>query len=232
MKKLVIISVGYNTAHTIYEQLCNILYSSVDIKYYYSSSPPPTNLEVDLILYSSEYAFERINFRPANVPYIIARRSINYHEIGKLFKLPKYSDVLLVNDSKDSAEETILLLQALGIDHINYYPYYPGIDNYPKLKIAITPGETEHVPGFVNHIIDIKTRLVDITSIIEILTHFDILDKFANILSAKYIQDIIKLIKTGNKLLKDSSKMKERFKTVINNVHDGLIAIKDRKSVV
>ena len=174
MKKLVIISVGYNTAHTIYEQLCNILYSSVDIKYYYSSSPPPTNLEVDLILYSSEYAFERINFRPANVPYIIARRSINYHEIGKLFKLPKYSDVLLVNDSKDSAEETILLLQALGIDHINYYPYYPGIDNYPKLKIAITPGETEHVPGFVNHIIDIKTRLVDITSIIEILTHFDI----------------------------------------------------------
>ena len=54
MKKLVIISVGYNTAHTIYEQLCNILYSSVDIKYYYSSSPPPTNLEVDLILYSSE----------------------------------------------------------------------------------------------------------------------------------------------------------------------------------
>ena len=195
MKKLVIISVGYNTAHTIYEQLCNILYSSVDIKYYYSSSPPPTNLEVDLILYSSEYAFERINFRPANVPYIIARRSINYHEISKLFKLPKYSDVLLVNDSKDSAEETILLLQALGIDHINYYPYYPGIDNYPKLKIAITPGETEHVPGFVNHIIDIKTRLVDITSIIEILTHFDILDKFANILSAKYIQDIIKLIK-------------------------------------
>ena len=231
MKKLVIISVGYNTAHTIYEQLCNILYSSVDIKYYYSSSPPPTNLEVDLILYSSEYAFERINFRPANVPYIIARRSINYHEIGKLFKLPKYSDVLLVNDSKDSAEETILLLQALGIDHINYYPYYPGIDNYPKLKIAITPGETEHVPGFVNHIIDIKTRLVDITSIIEILTHFDVLDKFANILSAKYIQDIIKLIKTGNKLLKDSSKMKERFKTVINNVHDGLIAINKENKI-
>ena len=58
------------------------------------------------------------------------------------------------------------------------------------------------------------------------------LDKFANILSAKYIQDIIKLIKTGNKLLKDSSKMKERFKTVINNVHDGLIAInKENKNI-
>ena len=44
-------------------------------------------------------------------------------------------------------------------------------------------------------------------------------------------KQFIKLIKTGNKLLKDSSKMKERFKTVINNVHDGLIAInKENKS--
>ena len=62
MKKLVIISVGYNTAHTIYEQLCNILYSSVDIKYYYSSSPPPTNLEVDLILYSANMHLKELIF--------------------------------------------------------------------------------------------------------------------------------------------------------------------------
>ena len=57
------------------------------------------------------------------------------------------------------------------------------------------------------------------------------LEKFAHILSAKYIQDIIKLIKTGNKLLTDSSRMKERFKTVINNVHDGLIAINKENKV-
>lgn len=231
MKKLVILSIGYNTAHTLYEQLCNLFSASLDIKYYYLSSPPPQKLEADLILYSSNYAFQRIKIHTQNIPYIIARRSINYHEIGKLFKLPKYSDVLLVNDSQDSAEETILLLQTLGIDHINYFPYYPGINNAPQLTTAITPGENEHVPDFVNHIIDIKTRLLDITSIIEILTHFNILDKFATILSAKYIQDIIKLIKTGNKLLNDSSKMKERFKTVINNVHDGLIAINQEQKI-
>ena len=103
--------------------------------------------------------------------------------------------------------------------------------NPPKLATAITPGEVEHIPDFVNNVIDIKTRLIDITSIIEILNHFNILNKFATTLSAKYIQDIIRLIKTGNKLLTDSSNMKEQFKTVINNVHDGLIAINQENKI-
>ena len=74
-------------------------------------------------------------------------------------------------------------------------------------------------------------KRIDITSIVEILAHFDMLEEFAHILSTKYIQDIIKLIKTGNKLLNDSNNMKERFKTVINNVHDGLIAINKENKV-
>ncbi len=231
MKKLVIISLGYNTGKTIYNQLCNLFSSSLDIKYYFISSPPPHNFEADLVLYSSKSAYFKLHRLANNLPYIIARRSINYHEINKLFKLPRYTDALLVNDTKESAEETILLLQTLGIDHINLSPYYPDVKEYPHLSIAITPGEAEHVPSFVRKIIDIKTRLVDITSLIEILTYFNMLEKFAHILSAKYIQDIIKLIKTGNKLLTDSSSMKERFKTVINNVHDGLIAINKENKV-
>lgn len=231
MKKLVIISLGYNTGKTIYNQLCNLFSSSLDIKYYFISSPPPHNFEADLVLYSSKSAYFKLHRLANNLPYIIARRSINYHEINKLFKLPRYTDALLVNDTKESAEETILLLQTLGIDHINLSPYYPDVKEYPHLSIAITPGEAEHVPSFVRKIIDIKTRLVDITSLIEILTYFNMLEKFAHILSAKYIQDIIKLIKTGNKLLIDSSSMKERFKTVINNVHDGLIAINKENKV-
>lgn len=228
MQKLIIISLGYNTAYTLYEQLKN-LFSTLDISYYYQSSLPPKDLEADLIIYSSQYTFEKIKI-DSKIPYIIARRSINYHEIHKLFKLPKYTQALLVNDSQESAEETILLLQTLGINHITYQPFYPGSKIPANIDIAITPGEIEHVPSFITTIIDIKTRLLDITSIIEILTHFNMLEKYATILSAKYIQDIIKLIQSGNKLLDDSRKMKERFKTVVNNVHDGLIAInKDNK---
>ena len=232
MKKLVIMSLGFNTAYVIYQQLRNLFSATLNIEYYYLSSPPPRKLEADLIIYSSNYAFQKMKYFSEDKPYLIVRRSINYHEIGKLFKIPKHSNVLLVNDSKDSAEETILLLQTLGINHINYYPYYAGKKTFPKLTIAVTPGEIEHVPDFVTNIVDIKTRLVDITSIIEILTYFHMLDKFATILSAKYIQDIIRLIKTGNKLLLSSSKMKERLKTIINNVHDGLIAINQENKIL
>ena len=231
MKKLIIISFGYNTGKTIYDQLNNLFAASLDIKYYFISSPPPHNFAADLVLFSGKLTYDKMKHLIGDRPYIIARRSINYHEINKLFKLPRYTDALLVNDTQESAEETIFLLQALGIDHINLSPYYPGIKEFPRLSIAVTPGEVEHVPPFVNKIIDIKTRLVDITSIVEILAHFDMLEEFAHILSTKYIQDIIKLIKTGNKLLNDSNNMKERFKTVINNVHDGLIAINKENKV-
>ncbi len=231
MKKLIIISLGYNTAHAIHEQLSNLFSSNMNIECYYLTALPPRDLYADLIIYSSNTTYQKMHsYFIRNIPYIIARRSINYHEIGKLFLLPRYTEALLVNDSKESAHETIFLLQTLGIDHIHLHPYYPGIKNFPHLKTAVTPGESEHVPDFVNTVIDIKTRLVDITSLVEILLHFNMLEKFANIISARYMQDIIKLIKTGNNLLKESRNVKERFKTVINNVHDGLIAVnKDSK---
>ena len=35
MKKLVVISLGYNTGQTIYHQLCNLFSSILDIEYYF-----------------------------------------------------------------------------------------------------------------------------------------------------------------------------------------------------
>lgn len=228
MKRLVIISLGSNTARTLYEQLANLFSGSIDVQCYHSEAMPPKNLRADLILYSSEYTFKTIQYYFSyDIPYIIARRSINYHEIGKLFNLPRSSKALLVNDSAESTRDTIMLLHTLGIDHISLFPYYPGIDDYPKLKTAITPGETELVPAYIDEgsIIDIKTRLADITTIIEVLMHFHLLKYFADTISARYVQDIIKLIKTGHTLLNESRDFKERFSTVISNVHDGLIAV-------
>lgn len=241
MKKITIISIGYTTAHTIYKQLEKLFASNVVLDYrcktisenINENNSLKKNLKTDLIIYSSNIAYREMHhLQPKEVPYIVVRRSINYHEINKLFKLSRDTDALLVNDSEESARETILLLYTLGIDHINFFPYYPGASSFPHLKTAITPGELEHIPSFVEKVIDIKTRLVDITSIVEILLKLDMPAKFANIISAEYIQDIIKLIKTSSKLLKNSSNMRKLFKTVINNVHDGLIAVDKENKVL
>lgn len=232
MPQLVIIAFSQSTGEAIYNQLCTLLSPRLAISYYYLNSLPPKNLTADLIIYSSTCAFEQLSqYISPKIPYLLVRRSINYHEINPLFNLPPNTNALLVNDTKESCYQTILLLQTIGIDHINFYPYYPEITDYPKLEIAITPGEPQFIPPFITKIIDIKTRLVDITSIIEILNHFNLLDDFSDIISAKYVHDIINLTKTSNVLLQDNNIIKERFKAIINTVHDGLIAVDDENKI-
>ncbi|MDF2566308.1 MAG: putative sigma54 specific transcriptional regulator with sensor, partial [Massilibacillus sp.] len=227
MKNLVVIAMGKNTSTAFREQLHRLLGNRVNVNNYnIEGNVLPTNIKADLILFASQAAYRRaIAYVNKTCPVLIARRSINYHEVNKLFEIEAGTDVLLVNDLASSANQTIALLQTLGIDHINYYPYAPQTLNYPKLKIAVTPGERELVPDFVEEIIDIKTRLIDITTLVEVLIQLNLLRVYADFMSANYVQDIIRLIKNDNQMIYESNKIKAQFETVIDTVHDGIIAI-------
>jgi transcriptional regulator with PAS, ATPase and Fis domain len=227
MKNLVVIAMGQNTSIAFREQLYRLLGNRVNVNnYHIESGLIPVNIKADLVLFASQHAYKRAkSYVNKTCPILIARRSINYHEVNKLFEIPARTDVLLVNDLVSSANQTIALLQTLGIDHINYYPYSPQILKYPKLKIAVTPGEKELVPDCVEEIIDIKTRLIDITTLVEVLIQLNLLSFYAEFLSANYVRDIIRLIKNDNQMIYDSNKIKTQFETVIDTVHDGIIAI-------
>lgn len=196
MKNLVVIALGKNTSLAFNEQLHKLLGNRVNIHSYYLGKQIPPDIQADLILFSSQEASAKFKL-PSHLicPTLIAKRSINYHEVEKLFDIPAGTDILLVNDLLSSANQTIALLQTLGINHINYHPYAPEILDYPRLKTAVTPGEAELVPGFVEQVVDIKTRQIDITTLVELLIKLNLLDIFADFLSANYIRDIIRLTK-------------------------------------
>ena len=61
-------------------------------------------------------------------------------------------------------------------------------------KVAVTPGESRFVPPSIEKIVDIKTRLLDITSLVEMLSRIGLLTYYADFLSAQYVRDIIQLI--------------------------------------
>lgn len=112
-----------------------------------------------------------------------------------------------------------------------YFPYAPGIKEFPKLNIAVTPGELELVPDFVEKIIDIKTRKIDLTTLVEILKVLDLLDEKANLLSARYMKDIIDLIKKIKNMADFNSRIKNQLQTIINTVHDGIVALDDENNL-
>ncbi|WP_196596277.1 sigma-54 interaction domain-containing protein [Pectinatus frisingensis] len=196
MKTLVFIAMGENTAAACTQQLHKILGSRVNIIAYTVDAPSiPVQIKADLVLFASHEAYIHAKKYCQKTVTLIARRSINYHEVGKLFSIPAGTDVLLVNDLPDSTNRTIALLQMIGIDHINYHPCCPQMTDYPRLTTAVTPGERQFVPDFVENIIDIKTRLIDITTIVEMLLQLGFLHLYADFLSADYVRDIIRLTK-------------------------------------
>lgn len=196
MRKLVVISLGQSTAKAIQKQLKRLLADQLSITAYYLNALPPSNLRADLLIYTSPYAYAKLHeYVKAKIPCKIVRRSINYHEIGPLFQLPPHKKALLVNDSQESAHQTIRLLQIIGLGHIDYFPYYPGIREYPQADTAITPGEMQLVPADVKQVINIHTRLVDMTSIIDIINFFGLGRECSDTISARYVSDIIALMR-------------------------------------
>lgn len=195
MKHIALIALGEKTSYFCRDQLHRLLGNRINISNYYAEGNLPQRIKADFAIFTSRLAYQKTHTHLSDgLPYMISRRSINYHEVDKLFELPAGTNVLLVNDYIQSANDTISLLQTLGIDHLNYYAYAPGMDDPKMAKVAVTPGESRFVPPSIEKIVDIKTRLLDITSLVEMLSRIGLLTYYADFLSAQYVRDIIQLI--------------------------------------
>lgn len=195
MKHIALIALGEKTSYFCRDQLHRLLGNRINISNYYAEGNLPQRIKADFAIFTSRLVYQKTHTHLSDgLPYMISRRSINYHEVDKLFELPAGTNVLLVNDCIQSANDTISLLQTLGIDHLNYYAYAPGMDDPKMAKVAVTPGESRFVPPSIEKIVDIKTRLLDITSLVEMLSRIGLLTYYADFLSAQYVRDIIQLI--------------------------------------
>ena len=232
MKSITLLSKGKTTCEVLSKQLINLLGDKIHINSRYLDGNIKSNITDDLIVISSNPLYDQVkNYPDPKCPFIIAKRSIDYNEICKLLYINPGTDVLLVNDTKESTDETISILKELGFGYINYFPYYPGIKNPAKLKIAITVGETRIIPQSVERVIDINIRKIDFTTMLDILKKLDLPDAEANLLSARFIKDIIDLLKRIKNVSDKNNEIKNELQTILNTVHDGIIAFNTNDTI-
>jgi len=232
MKGISLVTKSKNTCEALKNQLSGLMGEEVSVKGYYLDGHIEKKISDHLIVISSNDIYhDAIKFINPDCPVIIAQRSINYHEIDKLLNLPTGIEVLFVNDLPSTTINTINALKALGLDHIKYHPYFPGAKDYPRLNIAVTPGELELVPDFVEHVIDIKSRNIDLATIIEIYKFLGLPSEKIGLVSAKYIKDIINLIKSSKQMADMNCRIKNQLHTILNEVNDGIIALDEREVI-
>ena len=233
MKKILIISFGEHTGLSIKNQLHSIFNENLYIDNLNSSDDFDNNLDYDLLIFSSE-EIKNI-FQPKinkSKEYIVLKRVIRHECIDEILKIERGKEVLLVNDTEESCKEVIDQLKNQGVDHIKYYPYYPGIKEYKNLNIAITPGETHLVPREIKNIIDINSRKMDITSLIEVLNKLECIDTYSDIVSSCFYRDMINMSKKYINISQETTRLKDLLTNLLDNQKNGIIYTNDENEVL
>lgn len=218
-KKIAMISIDYFVNMALREQLRDAFQDQVEVVSILLNEEKIIDTQsLDLIVCTTEPLIKEIEKKSTKkVPIIAIRRTVDLKKIPEVMGINTGERVLLVNNHIYTANETIEALEKLGVDHIEYIPYYPGCKE-PIEEIAVTPGGTHIVPTGVKKIIDIGVRIIDISSIIEIFITLNLpMDKLS-ILSEKYSKEMIR----SNKHTIEVNKI---LKGIFQVTNDGIAAL-------
>jgi len=224
-KVVAIVAGSESTRIEAFNQLNPLLKNYAKIESYDTLMGVDFKIKADLAVVTSKIIMqEAASIIDPSCPVIIARRTLNINNLDKLFDVAEGTTALLVNDGQETAMDTIHLLKQMGIDHITFIPYYPDCNISVRSKVAVTPGETALVPDFVETVINIDSRVIDISTIVEVLEHLGLLNETAHFVSAKYIEKIIRLGKQLHDSINETNKMNQYLIKVLNQVNDGIVA--------
>lgn len=110
---------------------------------------------------------------PEDCPIVVAKREINYTNTTPLTNLPPGQKILVVNDSKRNTVETVQSLREIVFEH-EYIAYDPEQTPPNSYDYIVTPGERHLLPKELPNVIDIGWRLLDISTIEEIIRLLDL----------------------------------------------------------
>src|SRR6056297_151016 len=207
------------------KQLEDIFGNRVEIKKYILSDDNIDLSDCDVVLSSSKVIYGRVrDITPYNIEVITVRRAINLENISELFQIRPKTKVLVVSNYKYTAQETIDLLKKLGIDHLKYRPYTPG-DKFNNEKIVITPGGKSLAPKGMEKVIDIGVKLIDVSTIIEILFTLKLSLQNSNYLIANYTKKLVDLNKY-------STQINMVLEGILATSHDAIIAVDENNKVM
>lgn len=237
-KHIGVVTGSDSTRNRLVIQLEKILEGHAQITGYAVTPGLSGRIAADLLVFSSlSLQEEAADWVDDSCPRIIARRAIDSAHLDQLFAIRRGEVALLVNDSKEATFESIELLQLLGIDHIKLLPWYPEMDeaertsNLNQCHVAITLGEMDLVPSAMLHVVDLGPRIIDLSTIVEILHELDLLDEKSHYLSATYFATIVKMGKTIHKAMAEQEQLNDRLQQVLHQIHDGLFAY-DQSGIV
>ena len=230
MKRLVVISGSEATRIKLTAQLEDLFERTVAIESYATDNGIQERISDALVVITSPLILDECKHCfDDTCDVLIARRTLDFSRLDRLYALPEGSTLLIVNDVRETALEVIELLKKIGFTQHTYLAHYPGCGpEWPAYDYLITPGETGLVPAGARNVIDIGSRIIDITTIMDIVQSLEVLNadiqEKIHLISAKYLSTIIALGRELHARHENLKAMNEFLVRLINGVTDGIVS--------
>ena len=218
--RLLLVADHFFTLRTLKSQLQSILPPQTTITLYSTTAGDPTTLSGTYFgVFVDEAAFHQFEKQGLSSllnTKIIGTRTICSHKLDKILFLPRDREILVVMESRASAEEVIQELNASGFDFLHFVPYSPDCDFSAKARpIAITADAMIHVPAGVESVYNIGARTFDFSTVIQIMQHYGQVETYVPLYAKQYLNDLLILAKRISDAADEAGKASKAVRTAL-----------------
>lgn len=161
-----------------------------------------------------------------------ARRVITGRNLEEVIKFRSDKPVLVANNSRILAEETVSNLHSLGVTHLEFVPFWKGCDvDLSRYDTIIYPGIREHLPEGQFQFINISSRAVALPTLIEVLREYGLPFFLADRFLDSYRRSLVEGCYRIDESLRKMRKLKNKFEQVCDSSGNVEVGI-DRQGVI
>jgi sigma-54 dependent transcriptional regulator, acetoin dehydrogenase operon transcriptional activator AcoR len=206
-------------------QLKNLLGGCVEIITYSLEEGIDSYINCDLILAPApEIVGNIMKYLLPQTKVLVARRTILTTEWEKLLLIPLGTKVLVVSTYKEVSVQTVAMLYELGAYHLELIPYDPDHGTTDEFEYAITPNEAALVPSNIKNIINIGDRVLDISTLFDILHKLNLFNNTMKNMIFSYEKNIMPLSPGLLYMFNNLTDTKESFELLLNTIDYSVIA--------
>ncbi len=213
------------------DQLRDHLGSLVEIDGYSLETGLPARIDSTVVVATTDLVLRQASPKIApGTAAIVAKRGVSSAKMEEILSIPRGSRVLVISRDLGSAQETAQILCDLGMDHVEYLPWVPGL---PLLagSIAITPGAHHLVPPEIPQVIDIGLRPMNLTTLIDIVVSCGLSWDVVTSIAFEHTRAMVRLNQRLSTALTEIRESNARLEVLIGSLDEGVVYI-DREGIV
>ncbi|WP_019552811.1 sigma-54 interaction domain-containing protein [Propionispira raffinosivorans] len=223
MKPRVAVILRCKRFHFVY-QLQALLGEYIDFTSYSLEEGIHSYINCDLALTPSNEVVGLVKqYLMPSTEIIVVRRTVSKNAWEKINKIPAGTKVLVVNTYWEMSVQTIAVLYELGLYQFEFIPYDHTVNNYEGIEYAITPNEVDLVPESIQYITDIGSRLVDVSTIFDMLNKLNLVNVETKHVLFQHMNEMIPLSPGFVTMFKQFYDTKENFEQLVNMITYGVI---------